>query len=372
MKVFFYSNHREDDPSIGITKKVRSQISELRRRGYDVYFSAYYQHGIGIFDNTDRLIEYHQIKMFHGMIGHWNRRVCNLRYSGNFLKKYNFSLIYMRFHFWDRHALRFLRLAKKNDCKIIVEAHSYPYHSTRASKSMKLVYFLDRIYAHKVKRQIDLVAAITELDTKIWGCKTVRIENSVNTLNIQIRDLKGIDCDTFQIINVANETSGHGLYRIIKGIASYKGKKPIILNLIGEYREDTKRLIHSLNVEDRIILRGKLYGKDLYDYYNKASIGVGILAGYLFGCHSGIALKTKEYMACGLPFITSASANAEIRSFPYAYVISEDDSDVDIQRLIDFYVKLNFSQNDAEKMHNYAISKYQWSMQFDRIFQELN
>lgn len=32
-KLFFYSNHREDDESIGITKKVHSQITELKIAG---------------------------------------------------------------------------------------------------------------------------------------------------------------------------------------------------------------------------------------------------------------------------------------------------------------------------------------------------
>lgn len=366
-KIFFYSNHREDDLSIGITKKVHAQIYELRKRGFEVFFSAYYNKGVGIFNNQNELIEHYKIKSFNNYFGHWYRRILNLKKTENYIRKNSFSILYMRFHFWDMYSLRLLDTAKKKEIKVIVEAHTYPYYVKKSKFSYKIIYFIDKLYAKKASDYIDLVAAITESDDCVWNCKTVKIENGVNIEDVKVRNVDKIDKNVFQIVCVANEVPLHGIPRIIYGLSKYSGSRNVVLALVGEYKKSTIELIKKLKLENKVIIKGKLFGEELYEVYEESSLGIGILAGYLADCHEGNVLKTKEYMACGIPFVTSASTTAQINNFKYAYVVPEDDSAINIDNLINFVDNLNFDAKDAEYMHNYAKNNYCWATQFDKI-----
>lgn len=100
-KLFFYSNHREDDMSIGISKKVHAELEEFQRRGYITFYSAYCKKGISIFNNEGKELYHHKCKVYDGGLGHWIRRMDNIECAKKFLIKNPVDLVYMRFHFWD-------------------------------------------------------------------------------------------------------------------------------------------------------------------------------------------------------------------------------------------------------------------------------
>lgn len=372
-KLFFYSNHREDDESIGITKKVHSQITELKNRGYKVYYSAYYKKGIAIFGDNNELIAYKKCIFFYGKLGHLCRRRDNLKFCLQYLKKNKFEVLYMRFHFWDRYSVNLIKVAHDIGTKTIVEAHCYPYN-TEKSISMKGMYFIDKVYSSKVNKYVDLVAAITDESVNVWGCKTVKIENGINEKDSHVRRVI-VDETSINLVCVANEQRTHGVKRIIEGIKNYyetTGSREIRLWLIGEYMDATKALISKYALQDHIILCGKKKGKELYEYYNKAMLGVGPLAAYLGNYHQGMCLKTKEYFSVGLPFITAASSDAAVKGLPEVLVVEEDDSAININQVINFIENLKIDQKLADEMHVYAVKNYSWKKEFDKIEDVLN
>lgn len=376
-KLFFYSNHREDDMSIGISKKVHAQIQAFQSKNMEVFYSAYYKNGVGIFDNSGRLVEYKRIYIKKTALKKLIRRIKLLNFCRKYLKhnKMEFQCLYMRFHFWDIFSQQFVKEAKKNKMKVIVEAHSYPYYVNKTNFYMKIVYFLDRKYSSNISRFIDLVAAISESVECIWNCKTIRIENGISLIdNVQRQGYSHCD-DSITLMSVANEQSAHGIDRLIRGVKNYyesNNTQKITVWLVGEYLKETKALVSQLDLDEKILFIGKKFGNDLYRYYSMADIGIGPLAGYRAGIHSGTCLKTKEYFAVGLPFITCASINAEINKFPYIYVVPENDEPIDIEKILKFKESLENYEEVAYDMHQYAMKHYMWEKEVEKILECLN
>lgn len=367
-KIFFYSNHREDDLSIGITKKVHSQIKTFKKLGYKVFYSAYINKGIGIFNNENKLIYYKKCIRYDGSLGHIVRRIDNLLISAKFIRHHHFDIGYYRFHFWDLYYLKLVKAIKKYGGKVCIEAHCYPYE-TDSSLSMQIIYFIDRIYNKYAFKYVDLVAGITESDEKIWGCNTVKIENGINFEDCHVRTVLVNNESTINLVCVANEQKTHGVERIIRGLFEYykDGTESIKLWLVGEYLQSTQNLINELKLQKYIFLVGKKHGDELYYFYNHAHLGVGPLALYLGNYHRGECLKTKEYMSVGLPFITSASNDAPIASHRSVLVFEEDDKPIDINKIVNFVRQNPETQEQANELHKYAVNNYNWESQIKKI-----
>lgn len=54
--IFFYANFRTYDFTLGITRKVFSEIASFRKIGYKVYYSGYLKDGVAIFDNESNIV----------------------------------------------------------------------------------------------------------------------------------------------------------------------------------------------------------------------------------------------------------------------------------------------------------------------------
>lgn len=370
--LFFYSNHREDDWSIGITKKVHSQIKEFEKKGYTVFYSAYYNNGIGIFEKG-KLLDYKKTAFFNSTIGHWLRRRDNLNLSRRFIEKNRIDAAYLRFHFWDYYSLKILMSLKKRNVYTIVEAHSYPYKD-KITITLIPTFFLDDIYSTRVSKYIDVVAAITDVDDDVWNCNTIKIENGVDTDAMHVRRVVTCSNECVNLLCVANEQVTHGLSRLICGMSEYyhnEHDREIVLWLVGEYLDSTKQLVKNYELEKYVKFVGKKSGEDLYHYYNLADLGVGPLATYLINYHKGECLKTKEYYAVGLPYLTSADENAEINQLEGVLVVEENDNAIDIKRVINFVKSIDNPQELADRLHTYACENYGWDKQMDKIISNM-
>lgn len=256
-----------------------------------------------------------------------------------------------------------------------MEAHSYPYKKYNANILMRFFYQIDSVYSRNVHKYIDLVTAITDVKEDIWGCKTIRIENGVNLLDNELRNSRCTEHDELRLVCVANETISHGIDRLLYGLKNYykvNQDKEVLVWMIGEYSKKTKDLVNKLKLEKYILFVGKKYGNELKKYYSEADLGIGVLAGYRQNYHQGICLKTKEYFAVGLPFVTSAEEKAEINGFPYVYVAPEDDGPIIIDEIIKFYDNLGNKMEIAKEMHDFAVENYSWEREIKKIFYSLN
>lgn len=375
-KLFFYGNIHVDDLSIGITKKVFSQIDTLKNLGFEVYYTGYLKNGVAIFNSNDELVKKNIYKNINKKINNYLRRWHLLSISNEFIKnsKITFDYSYLRFHFFDKYYLDLLKSLKKAGSKTIVEAHSYPYRSIKQINYLP-IYIFDILYEPFSRKYIDLVAAISN-HNNIWGCKTVQIDNAINLEEVKLINRTILKKDkTIRLISVSNERYYHGYEKLVKGLHKYYlngGNREIEIHFVGEFRKKTKKLVEELNLNNRIIFHGKKYGEELEKIYKKMDLGIGALSSKA-GSEYGSAIKTKEYFAKGLPFINGMKEYAFDDSYPYVKRFNLNDEIIDFNQVVKFYDFIKNSNDDyPKKMRQFAKENYTWEGQFNKIFNLLD
>lgn len=361
--MFFYANFRTYDLTLGITRKVFNEISAFQKLGYNVTYSGYLSDGVAIFDNAGQIIMKKKYPVKNPSIQHAMRRAMLMNLCIEYLNKAKecFEFAYLRYHFFDKTYVRLLKVAKQFSTKVIIEAHSTPKFSSRLS----IMYFIgkiDRIWGKKAYLYVDLIASMSD-ESELWGVKTFKISNAIDLESISLHEYNGKPND-INFISVSYERDVHGYDRLIKGISDYYyngGKRDIYFHMVGSSLPSTKKLIDKLDLQNRCILYGPMKGEDLDKVYNKANIGVGCLANHRIGSFYGSALKTKEYIAKGIPFIYGWKEKV-LENFPYAkeYELCEDP--INIQSVIDFYDSLD-KDNLNKKIRDCLGAEDTWDYQ---------
>lgn len=367
--LFFYSNIRKFDMSIGITKKVLNQVNTFVEMGFNVFYSAYTVDGIGIFDSQNHLIFSRKNPFKSRLISRIYRRRLLIKTVIEYHKLSNstFDILYARFHFFDKAYLRMINEFKRQKTYVIIEAHAYPY-KYRNFTLMHWVYLKDTFYSRYAKKYVDLVAAMSSYKN-IWGINTVQIENGINLNDYPMITRK--NHDTINIICVANETKFHQYSKVINGLYKYNNSKEIKFKIIfiGEYMKSTVSLVKKLKLSEHVTFKGKLYGADLLEQYSVADLALGAFSYKKLGEKSSL-LKTKEYIALGIPVITGWDELSFYNQLPFVHLQNTNKKFIDFCFIYDFYIGLSNIKNLKDLMRSFAEKNYTWQAQLDKVIDQ--
>ena len=366
-KMFFYANFRVYDETVGITQKVKKQIEAFQELGYDVIYSGYLEDGVAIFDSTGNILVKKKFFLKNGKINHILRRYMLLLLCKDYFLKNDVELefSYLRYHFFDSFYINLLKVLKKKSKKVIIEAHSYPVFVKK--DKFNPIKILDEIYSKKAHKYCDYIASMTNLKT-ICGIPTYEIENTLNIDDFKIKEYKRVE-NKFIFINVAFENITHGRDRLIKGISNYyktiykTTSVDIELLLIGEYSNSTKKLVEDLSLSEKVKFLGKMKRNEIDTYIDEAHFAVGSMGNHRANSYYGSALKTKEYIARGIPFVYGWEERILI-NFPFAYKVPLNEEPVDIKKILEFYRKIE-NKDLAIKMRKFLEENNRsWQQQF--------
>ena len=366
-KMFFYANFRVYDETVGITQKVKKQIEAFQELGYDVIYSGYLEDGVAIFDNTGNILVKKKYFFKNGKINHILRRYMLLLLCKDYFLKNDVELefSYLRYHFFDSFYINLLKVLKKKSKKVIMEAHSYPVFVKK--DRFNPIKILDEMYSKKAHKYCDYIASMTNLKT-ICEIPTYEIENTLNIDDFKIKEYKRVE-NKFIFINVAFENITHGLDRLIKGISNYyktiykTTSIDIELLLIGEYSNSTKKLVEDLSLSEKVKFLGKMKRNEIDTYIDEAHFAVGSMGNHRANSYYGSALKTKEYIARGIPFVYGWEERILI-NYPFAYKVPLNEEPVDIKKILEFYRKIE-NKDLAIKMRKFLEENNRsWQQQF--------
>lgn len=368
-RIFFYANVRTYDFTVGITRKVFEQIEAFKKLGLKVYYSGYTEDGVAIFDENHKIIKKKLFYCKNDKINHILRRYMLLYLCCDFVKEQKFEVAYLRYHFFDSLYIKLLRLLKQNGATVIIEAHSYPVFPK--GFSLNPIKILDDIYSKSAKKYCDLIAAMTNFKI-MWEIPTYEIENTLDPKTFKLKEYRKLDKE-FVMINVAFENITHGLDRIIKGIYSYKeknNKMKIKLYLIGEYRTETHKLVKDLKLEENILFLGKKQKEEINQYMDEAHFALGSLGNHRANSFYGSALKTKEYIARGIPSVYGWEERI-LKDFPYALKVELNEEVIDIDKIIEFYKNIG-DENLNIKIREYLLqNNSSWQEQYSNMLEEV-
>ncbi|MFL2120880.1 glycosyltransferase [Marinilactibacillus psychrotolerans] len=238
--------------------------------------------------------------------------------------------------------LKVLRKIKKKNpkIKIIMEIPTYPYDDELKSKVKDYPRYLKDIYSRrKLEGLVDRIAVQNNVD-KIFNIPTLNFTNGIRVKEIKPREVlktKGIN-----ICAVASMEPWQGYERVILGLSNYYkngGNVDVNIYLVGEGNEKAtyEKMVNELNLNDHIHFEGFLSGKQLERIYSKSDIALDSFGRYKTKNEFSTSLKSREYLAKGLPIVSGSKIDIINKSFPYYYEFASNSSTVDFKKIIEFY-----------------------------------
>lgn len=267
------------------------------------------------------------------------------KYNETFNAMEDPGFIYIRKVPFEKTFLSFLRKIKDTypKCKLLIELPTYPYDEDEYDKWF--MYFLkkkDIKYRNQLAGVIDAIVTYSK-EPNIFGCYTLNVANGVDCDAIEPVTDYSLKNNEIRLIAVARLRKHHGLERIIRGMADYY-KNPhdikIEFDILGDgpEMEYYKKLIDENGMNQYIHMYGPIPPDQLSDYYNKADIAISSLGFYKIGLYYSTNLKNRDYMVRGLPIVCCCDDDAFVNN-PYVCIVPNDETDIDMQSIIDFYDK---------------------------------
>lgn len=361
-RIFFFANYTPDDRSIGITKKISSEITTLRKLGYCVYYSAYKNEGVVICNDNDEVVFRKKYISENSKIKKITRYFLLQKTAVDFLKNdSNFDIGYIRIGPPNKLLFKILRLLKDSGAKIIAESLAYFPGMKFDTLSGKYTKLLFRINQKKFPKYLEYFLSEGTFES-LFGVKAYMMNMGVDTDKFSEHNYCG-NPDELNIISVSNERTYHAYDRIIRGMCDYYKNNPdkiVNLHLVGVVSDKTKELIEKCNLNKYVFLYGKKYGDELEEIYNKCNLGLGPLGQHRMGGKKDTGLKTKEYFAKGLPYVYSGEEPSVEGNYPFIFNVPSDESPIDINALFKFYLSYKDNKDTVKQMRRFAIDTYSW------------
>lgn len=276
--------------------------------------------------------------------------------------------------------LLFLKRVKKVNphCHIIMELPTYPYDMEFVKDWYNIpMLWQDRFFRRWVHKYLDRIATLTE-DDVVFGVPTLKIQNGVDLTAYRIKKQ-----NTENVLNigcVATFSYWHGVDRFLKGLAEYKQlpgeKRKVHLYLAGEgpHLPELKKIVADHGLQDIVTFCGQLDITQLYEQiYDRCDIGIEGLGTFRENPPGVISssLKSKEYMAVGLPMIYVERLDVlEREPADFCLRVPSNEEPVDVTSVIDFYeglLKKETKEQLSERVRAYAERNVGWDKTFSNV-----
>ncbi|MEG1314062.1 MAG: glycosyltransferase [Bacilli bacterium] len=327
----------------GSAKKTRTFISEFNKVGIDTHLY-----------NNYKVCEVESL----------NKIIARLPYTCVFNKLIytheldGYNVYYIRFLGSDYPFLRFIKLLRKNNLnsKIILEFPDIDYMSHFEMNIRNIPFYLkDKFFSKKVHKYIDRTVVMGNVES-YHNIPCINIYNGIDVKSVKMRRVKKDvkSCIHFGI--VASIQPVHGIDIFINSIQSYYksgGKRNLVFDIVGGGTEEKKliKLVNLLGLNKRVVFHGFKFDEELESLYDVIDIGICELAPERRNYSLSSSLKSREYLAKGLPIIASVDIDIfNDKPFDYFLKLNSNNSLIDIRKCIDFYDSIYVNNEEAIKV----------------------
>ena len=332
-----------DGPSTGITNKIKGQIKAFQSYGFSVDYTYI----------ADNAAYYHKDgqDFFLGKVGKFRKLAANY-YLYKRLKSEKYTYIYNRYGLMDTCYYKILKMLKKKGGKIVVEIPTYPYDKERLpGVTWWILYSLDKIYRRNLKKIVDAIATYSG-DDIIFGVKTIHICKGIDFESVSIRNPEN-RTDEIRLMAVAGLAKWHGYDRLLEGLGKYyetDGRKKVYFYIVGDgpVKAEYEKIIEKYQIQKYCIFEGVKRGRELDDIYNKCDIGIEGLAAFRKGIFISSSLKSREYAAKGLPFVTASKIDV-FEKQNFVLKVPENEEAIEVRDIISFYNHI-YKDKDSRKI----------------------
>ena len=265
--------------------------------------------------------------------------------------------------------------------KVVTEHHAIalPEIISKVTFGNILNYVQEIINNKRFKDNLIGLIGVTEEITreeskKNYHIQTQTISNGINVSEVTFTKFMPFDKKSFTMTIVASEYAPwHGLDKLLKALLEFETHLIITLNIVGEHISDEdKTLIKKINSSKNNVhvhTLGVKRGKELDAIFSSSTLAIGSLAIYRQKLKEACALKVREYLARGIPFVYSAGDPDVPNDASFALQIPNDDSPININEIIEFMEKVSTHKDISEEMRSFALKQVDWKIKVKMMYQ---
>ena len=296
------------------------------------------------------------------------------------------TICYFRFPGADFLFYRFLR---RNDKYFFVTEHQEIENKIRIGifQGNLINDFSDLIYGKKVRRLIRGFVGVSSqylqnqmsyLSKKEISLKSFFVNgNGIKTVAVKCRKLIPKSKNKVDLLFIGSVYKSHGLHRLVGSMINYYSQQTeteIILHIVGCNRRDTylTKYLNNPLIQNKVKFYGYLPSNEINDLADLCDISVNSLGLHRIGLFITSTLKSREYCARGIPFITSSFDDDFKDDWPYIYHVAANENLFDLQGIIDFVFRIRKDTDHSTKMRNYCEENLDWDIKMKRLVIFLN
>ena len=326
-------------PFDGVMKKILMHIRVIKGYGNDVdYIES---------DGKDTFFVTNGKKVkiccfVEGGYNYFNSVIVN---TANYIVANNlyYDYVYIRYDAFSYKGYKALSKIYKHSNRIYLEIPTYYV------PAFTLKNYIKHYFDKHLKKYIYKIIINSNQKT-IYGIETLMITNGVEIEKIVPR--KPIYDDKINVALVASISDYHGVDKIIQAVETETNINNVIFHIVGEGSKYSKYLVDIKNkgLQDRIILYGKLAGRELDNIFNKCEIGISSLANKEKGVLFSSTIKSKEYLSKGIPVISDVMLDVFYNNPKYFFYQLEEN--FNLRELVAFYDSVYKNHDKQEIIDN--------------------
>ena len=266
------------------------------------------------------------------------------------------DFIYVRYIFYcSKDFLTWLRRIKNRNpqIKILYELFTYPYdRDILQHPEALLIVMKDRHQRKKLPQYVDRIVNLANMDS-IFGVPAIKMLNGIDVESISVRK-PSYRIDRINIALVAQFRNHHAYDRVLCGLAEYhKEHKEDHLHLYfagaGPAINKLRKLSKNFRLDDSVTFCGNLGKNELDELYDKCCFAISSLGLHRIGINCSTAIKIREYLAKGIPFVYSGKIDVfEKEPVDFCLRIPSDDTPVDFATVKSF-IDLLYKNSESEE-----------------------
>ncbi len=266
--------------------------------------------------------------------------------------------------FFSKDFIAFLKKLKTINPQILVicEIPTYPYDKEMMRPRTLPAFQKDKKYRTRLEGLVDYFADLSNHQC-IFGLPTLPFFNGVDLDRIEARKPSGNDF-AINMIFVAFFEFWHGADRLISGLNDYyqnSGARNIHINLVGDGGEipALKKTVEQLGLTDRVTFHGSMTPDQIDGIYDQCQLAVSTLGMHRIDPNAtSSSLKSREYLAKGIPFIHSSQVDVFIDNpNDFCLELPVSDDPIDFFKVVEHFDRIHEQKTEAElidEIRNYA------------------
>ena len=376
-----------EENEFGYIKKIRGQVKGLSNSQFKTYLYVPFSEGLSLyeFDNQNNKFKKIWSKKYNFDFNKVPYKILNKLIKDRFKefangieevnRLINPDIVYIRrITPITYRLLSIIKKYRETGTIVVYEYPTYPWKEEMIKARWYLNYIIDRVHYKKLVEMVNIVTVMLGADMNLPE-KFVSIRNGIDLDDIPLKNDHQQSSD-LNLIAVANVMFWHGYDRVIEGLKNYymtKGNSDenVYFHIVGDGFElpNLKSMAEKYGLKEKVIFHGKKVGKDLNEIFDQCDIAMGSFGLYRQKLNNGLSLKIREYCARGIPIVTG-NKDKDLANFNYVYQFSNDETPIDIKKIIDFYNSIK-SDNYKQKIRKYAENNLTWNIQMKPVIDKL-